>query len=429
MRVSRIDTLPHFAFAMAIAFAAFEPAPVFAAQPAENVPASAAPDISSDRKVIARCGKGFLEEVGGHKVLHVAGTPYEMGYQHGVLLKDNVHSMVRYLLDVKSKDMTMEWNGVKFLTPQRVIAGIQATQKKFVPEWYSEELRGLADGSGVPLADVAACNFIPELFHCSGFALSGSATANGEVYHGRVLDYGIDWKLQEHPVLMVAKPDGKIPFLNVTYAGFIGSVTGMNAEKVSLGEMGGRGLGKWKGVPMAVLMRWALQDAKTLDDAVAIFRDNPRTCEYYYVIADGKTGKAVGMEAGAEKFSTISMGESHQLLPHAVKDAVLLSAGDRYELLVKRVQESHGKVDAGKAIRLMDRPVAMGSNLHNVLFESSTTRFWVAHAGKDGSPAATQPYRGFKFSELLTHQAPEGTPELTGPKTVADASKATSANR
>lgn len=392
-----------------------------AAEPAEKAPSSEAPSISGDRKSIARCGKGFLEEVGGHKVLHLAGTPYEMGYQHGALLKDDVHRMVRYLLDVKSKDMTMEWNNVKFLTPQRVIAGIQATQKKFVPEWYTEELRGLADGSGVPLADVAACNFIPELFHCSGFALSGSATANGEVYHGRVLDYGVDWKLQEVPVLMVARPDGKIPFLNVTYAGFIGSVTGMNAEKVSLGEMGGRGLGKWKGVPMAVLMRWALQDARTMDEAVAVFRDNPRTCEYYYVIADGKTGKAVGMEAGADVFRTIAMGESHELLPHAVKDAVVLSAGDRYELLAQRVKDAHGQFDAGKALRLMDRPVAMKSNLHNVLFESSTTRFWVAHAGKDGSPAANQPYLGFKFSDLLTHQAPAGTPEVTGPKTVAEA--------
>lgn len=429
MRFTRIHKLPKFGLALIFACVGLETRIAAAAEPARDASAAAAPEISSDRKVIARCGKGFLEEVGGQKVLHVAGTPYEMGYQHGVLLKDNVHSMVRYLLDVKSKDMTMEWNGVKFLTPQRVIAGIQATQKKFIPDWYSEELRGLADGSGVPLADVAACNFIPELFHCSGFALSGSATANGEVYHGRVLDYGVDWKLQEHPVLMVARPDGKIPFLNVTYAGFIGSVTGMNAEKVSLGEMGGRGLGKWKGVPMAVLMRWALQEARTLDEAIAVFRDNPRTCEYYYVIADGKTGKAVGMEAGAEKFTTISMGETHQLLPHSVKDAVLLSAGDRYELLVKRVQETHGRIDAGKAIRLMDRPVAMGSNLHNVLFESSTSRFWVAHAGKDGSPAANQPYRGFEFSELLKHAAPVDTPELTGPKTVADASKTTADSR
>jgi hypothetical protein len=383
---------------------------------ATSAKSAVAPAISTEGRVIARCGKGFLEDVGGHKVLHVAGSHYEMGFQHGALLKQDVHEMVRYLLDVKSKDITFEWNGIKFLNPRKVIAGIQATQKKFIPKWYFEELQGLADGSGVPLEDVIACNFIPELFHCSGFALSGGATKNGELYHGRVLDYGCDWKLQEHPVLMVARPDGKIPFLNVTYSGFVGSVTGMNAEKVSLGEMGGRGLGKWQGVPMAVLMRWALQEANTLDEAVGIFRDNPRTCEYYYVIADGKTGKAVGMEAGADVFNTVAMGEAHKLLPHAVKDAVLLSAGDRYELLVKRVKEVHGKIDAGAAIRLMDRPVAMNSNLHNVLFETSSTRFWVAHAGSDGSPAANQPYLGFQLSELLKHTAPGDAKEIAGPK-------------
>ncbi|MFM1802599.1 MAG: hypothetical protein RJA81_1951 [Planctomycetota bacterium] len=378
-----------------------------------------APSISRDRKVIARCGQGFLEEVGGHKVLHVKGSPYEMGYQHGALLKSNVHEMVRFLLDVKSKEITFEWNGIKFLNPRKVIAGIQATQKKFIPQWYFDELQGLADGSGVPLEDVIACNFIPELFHCSGFAISGSATKDGQLYHGRVLDYGCDWRLQEHPVLLVARPDGKVPFLNVTYAGFIGSVTGMNAEKVSLGEMGGRGLGKWQGVPMAVLMRWALQEARTLEEAVAIFRDNPRTCEYYYVIADGKSGKGVGMEAGADRFQTVEMGQTHELLPHSVKDAVLLSAGDRYELLVSRVKELHGQIDAAGAISLMSRPVAMKSNLHNVLFETSTTRFWVSHAGKDGTPAAEQPYLGFQFLELLGHEPTGETPQIQGPSSDA----------
>ena len=49
----------------------------------------------------------------------------------------------------------------------------------------------------------------------------------------------------------------------------------------------------------------------------------------------------------------------------------------------------------------MDRPVAMKSNLHSVLFETTTTRFWVANASKDGKPAAEQPYHAFQLSELL----------------------------
>ncbi|MFM7207088.1 MAG: C45 family autoproteolytic acyltransferase/hydrolase, partial [Planctomycetaceae bacterium] len=349
---------------------------------------------SADRVVVARCDAGFLETIGGHAVLHVAGTPYEMGFQHGRLLRDHVHAVVRFLLDEKAKGMTAEVAGMELMSPQLVIQGIQAVQQPFLPAWYDEELRGLADGSGVPLADIRTCNFIPELFHCSGFALSGAATGNGHTYHGRVLDYGCDWKLQEHPVVIVARPAGKIPFVNVGYAGFIGSVTGINAERISAGEMGGAGLGKWLGVPMAVLMRQVLQEADTLAEAVAVFRDNPRTCEYFYVLADGKTGEAVALEAGADVFRSVAMGAACERLPHAVEDAVLLSAGDRYTLLVKRVQAAHGRIDAETAIGLMDRPVSMSSNLHNVLFESSTGRFWVAHASPEGRPAAEQEYLG-----------------------------------
>ncbi len=229
-------------------------------------------------------------------------------------------------------------------------------QRKFVPERFFDEMRGIADGAGLDVQDVVIANFIPELFHCSGFALSGSATKDGTLYHGRILDYGCDWRLQEHAVLTVAEPRGKIPFVNVTYAGFVGSVTGMNAERVSIGEMGGRGMGHWDGVPMAFLVRMVLEEADTLDRGIAIFRDNPRTCEYYFVIADGKTGKAVGMEACWNMFGVIGMGESHPRLPHAIKDAVVLSAGDRYKELVKRVEKGLGSFDAESARHLMDRP-------------------------------------------------------------------------
>ncbi len=368
-----------------------------------------------DSKTIARCGKGFLEEVDGYRVLHVKGTPYEMGYQQGALLKDDIREGFRFLFEEKAKGITLEVGGIKLLNPKRAIAGIAATQRKHVPSRFYDELQGLADGAGMDVQEAIVANFIPEMFHCSGFALSGSATKDGTLYHGRILDYGCDWRLQDHAILTIAEPEGKVPFVNVTYAGFIGSVTGMNAERISIGEMGGRGLGHWEGVPMALLVRMALEDAKSLDDAIAIFRDNPRTCEYYYVVADGETGQGVGMEASWDKFGVVRMGESHERLPHAVKDAVLLSAGDRYKELARRVQEAHGSFDAESARKLMDRPVAMKSNLHSVLFETGSTRLWVANASKEGEPAVTQPYHAFKFLDLLKHTPDSNAPALPAP--------------
>jgi hypothetical protein len=234
-----------------------------------------------------------------------------------------------------------------------------------------------------------------------------SATADGTLYHGRVLDYGVDLRLQEHAVLIVAEPTGGIPFVNVSYAGFIGSVTGMNAQHVSIGEMGGRGLGAWQGTPMSLLVREVLETAKDLDTAVEVFRGHKRTCEYYYVIADSKTNRAVGIAATPDNLTEIAPGEAHPRLPKPIADTVLLSAGSRYDDLVKRVQSQHGKLNADTALHLMDRPVAMRSNLHNVLFEPRSTRLWVANASQAGEPAAEQKYHAFQLTELLARRPAE----------------------
>ena len=375
--------------------------------------ATAVADDEAGTRTVARCGEGFLEQIGGRRVLHLAGTPYAMGYQHGRLLRVEVAELTRFLLDEKASDLKLEFGGLK-VDPAALIRTVAEGQRRFVPPRFFEELRGLADGSGVPLDDLIVCNFIPELFHCSGFALGGSATGGAPLLHGRVLDYGTDWRLQEFAVLVVAEPEGRVPFVNVTYAGFIGSVTGLNAEHISIGEMGGRGLGHWAGVPMAVLVRMALEESHSLEDAIAVFRDHPRTCEYYYVIADGETGRAAGLEASWHAFEVVGMGEAHPRLPEAVPDALILSAGDRYLELVRRVREGHGAIDPDAALRLMEPPVAMRSNLHCALFEPASTRFWVANAAPDGSPAATQPYAEFVLNDLLG-RVPEGSSPDLGP--------------
>ncbi len=360
-------------------------------------------------QTIARCGEGWLEKVDGYLVLHLKGTHYEMGYQQGVLLKDHVRKNMYNLLEEKGDTTLVEIGPVK-LKPRQAIETIIQIQKPYTPQKYVDEMRGLAAGAGIAYEDVRATNFIPEMFHCSGFSIANSATKDGTLYHGRVLDYACDWKLQEHSVLVVAEPKGGIPFVNVSYAGFIGSVTGMNMKSVSIGEMGGGGLGHWSGVPMAFLVREVLETAKDLDEAIAVFRDNDRTCEYYYVIADGKTNRSVGMATSWEKFELIQPGEGHPLLPNPVKDAALLSAGDRYQELSKRVKQGHGTFTAKSAIQLMSRPVAMKSNLHNVLFEPKSTKLWVANASKEGAPAANQKYYHFQLSELLKRKPSADAP-------------------
>jgi hypothetical protein len=200
---------------------------------------------------------------------------------------------------------------------------------------------------------------------------------------------------------MVYQPDVGNAWVNCGYAGFIGSVTAMNARGISIGEMGGRGEGDWDGKPMAQLVREVMENASTLDEAIEIMRKGPRTCAYYYVISDGKSKQAVGIAATPTKFELVHLGEAHPLLPDAVKDCVLLSAGDRYKTLVKRVKEGYGHFDDASARALMTRPVAMTSCIQAVLFAPDTLDFWVANADSQNVASHTR-FTHYNLHELLT---------------------------
>ena len=368
--------------------------PVIYATLTKKVPAL--PPVTGERKVVGTEGQGRLEMLDGVRLLFLKGTPEEMGRQHGTLLEKEIRNLVDHVLYGVGV-------GSSFAKGRWFFGEIEEAQqhlRPFVAPGYFREMDSLALASGCEKEEVRLANLFPELFHCSGFALFGEATAGGRMYHGRVLDYLRGMGLEQNAVVMVFQPSQGHAWVNIGYAGFVGSVTAMNDQHIAIGEMGGRGEGHWDGKPMAQLMREVMERAGTLDEAVEIMRRGPRTCEYYYVISDGKAKRAVGIAATPDTFEVLQPGQSHPRLPHPFKDAVLMSAGDRYEKLAERVTTGYGKFDAESARALMTRPVAMESNIHSVLFEPETLDFWVANADSE-NPASHCRYTHLNLGDLL----------------------------
>ena len=75
-----------------------------------------------------------------------------------------------------------------------------------VPQTYLEEMKGLAEGSKIALEKIQLLNLFPEMFHCSGIVALPESTANGSLYHTRVLDYRVGQGLEKASVLMVVEP-------------------------------------------------------------------------------------------------------------------------------------------------------------------------------------------------------------------------------
>ena len=339
---------------------------------------------------------GELRWIGDQRLVLLSGTPAQIGTAHGTLLKKEVHrcaDSALYLVGIVST----VYKGTWFLDDLR---NAYAQLEKFIPDDHKIETDAIAEAAGMTLEEGRLANVFPELFHCSGFALFGKATVGGKLYHGRVLDYMTEIGLQDTATVFVIAPNKKIPFANIGYAGFVGCVSGMNQKQISLGEMGGRGEGHWNGVPMATLMRRALEECSSLDEVKKLWTDSPRTCEYYYVFADGKIPDAVGVAATPEKCQFLKPGESHELLGPGIEDAVVLSHGDRLIALRDRVKVGYGQFDAEKAMALMCRPVAMKSNLHDVLFVPQDGEFYVANADHK-HPAAERPYTKYELNKWV----------------------------
>ena len=146
----------------------------------------------------------------------------------------------------------------------------------------------------------------------------------------RVLDYMREIKLQDAAVVIVFMPEGQNhnAWMSLGYAGFLGTVTAMNEKGLAIGEMGGRGEGKWDGMPMSFLLRDVMERASTVEEGLAILRTTPRTCEYYYVLSD-KSKNMAAVAADSGQITVLRPGEQSSRLPPVPVDTVLISGGDR----------------------------------------------------------------------------------------------------
>ena len=348
-------------------------------------------------RVVAKdpAGHGIRCQAQGKTILMVDGTPQQMGTAHGTLLRDPIDKLcerVLYLVGAGDSLHTCTWSFDRF-------AEIERRVRPHLPQRYFDECDALARAAGISTRDGRAANLFPERFHCSGVAVCGKATIDGKVLHARVLDYMRDIRLQDAAAVMVFMPQARNAWVSQGYAGFIGTVTAMNAKGLAIGEMGGRGEGDWDGMPMSFLLRDVMERASTVEEGLEILRRTPRTCEYYYILSD-KSRAMAAVHCDPRQMTVLRPGQQHPRLPRVPDDSVLISGGSRAEALSSRLQSRYGKIDPAALMEIIKRPVAMNGNLHDAIFRPETLDFWVADAGRT-TPACDEPYAHFNLAELL----------------------------
>jgi isopenicillin-N N-acyltransferase like protein len=380
--------------------------------------------------------KGRIEQVEGLTVLHLKGSPYEMGYQHGALARKQVQetmALVDGLLKEAKEDVGLPRFAAEFLLGSEYRICLP-----YIPERYQRELEGLADGAEVDLNKLRWLLVISELTerYCSAFAVFGKATGNGKLYHGRNLDWMMNTGLQNDAALICYEPDGFTPFASAGYLGSIGVLSGMNVEGISISQIGATtNDNSYRGIPLMVLLRRILEEAHDVDKATELITKSKRTIGYNYVVADGQAMTARAYETCAHHCAVFTDNDPKETAEYAIRiENAVFRADDamdpavrsfqtcsngfpnlpygsesydhRYKGIATDIKAHYGAIDEKVALEILKNAAMRNINLHSVLYSSTDLEMWVANA-KGKEDAWKQPYVHFDLKQLFGLQAQE----------------------
>ena len=329
-------------------------------------------------EIIARYGQCYLENMDGLLVLHLKGTPSEMGYAHGYLLADKVRRVYQALGGVLDHELDAQ--------KQKEVA---AAARPFIPERYIEEIHAIAAGANAALRETAVDpdrllelhswdEIVREGEHAivAHFAALGAGTQDGHVILGlnRDDEQAVRRGVQDGAVVTIYEPQEGHTFCSVGWAGFVGVMTGINSQGVVVSEASFPAYGqRTEGLPLPFQLRLVLEQAAGVQSAENLMRSLPRTVTGNVLVADGGDASAVrAFEFSADRFEVFTEADPREDHTYVVRDEGITFRVTYFDDPIElSLPSGHGNIAA-----VLSQPLA------NAIVRSGV---FVHHQGEPGS--------------------------------------------
>lgn len=216
----------------------------------------------------------------------LSGSYYEIGLRIGAMFSKDRELLPKF----------SEGNIAKGMEYEKEV-------RKFAPELL-EELRGIADGSGVDYRTLATHELSPYRMQpsCLVMAVSGDYTRSGLP----ILARNHEWIEEESQYLTLCytKPTGKFYSLGETfYWAGVSRYGGINEAGLAIAGVSTSFAISGPGVMFNVAMRWVLDNCRTVEEAAGFIEKIPSEWGITYLMIDRK-GHIVKVEAHRERTKT-----------------------------------------------------------------------------------------------------------------------------
>lgn len=228
-------------------------------------------------------------------LIEIKGTPRERGRQQGEGARPEILSALDRYREVIPKAIQMTWEEAL------------REARKFLPygeevfPQFVKELRGIAEGAGVPFEEVWTLNCYEgltevrqQVWGCTCLAVRDDLTADGHV----LLAHNEDWSSvdRDNVYLVRAEPDDGPPFVGMTYGPLLVNI-GLNAEGIGVAIDSVYPTDGRVGVPRVLSSR-AVLNTRTIGQAIRTCVPKLRAGGYSYLLAD-PNGELYSVETSA----------------------------------------------------------------------------------------------------------------------------------
>ena len=352
------------------------------------------------------------------KIVYLKGSPFEIGYAHGKLMKNEIEDQVKFWLYYGKLRFLGTNYGINIVTERA------KEVEQHIPSEYLEELHGISVGSNIDYDTLLFINTLSTTAYsfighgCTSFAFKDKQS---NIVRSRNVDWptGSTKDFVSGETVYIVKPDSGFGFISVNRPGWIDCMTGMNETGLTIGDHGVFGFRHktWNKIPHTFLNRKIVQYSRTIDDAEDQFKQHkPYTIAAFLV--SSKSDAAV-FEMANDKFARIDMEDGYLALSNHARVINSTKGDDSVDRLNQAnefLKRNLDSMNVEKAVFLnRTKPISRsgGRNRHSVIFNSNDLNFWIAKPEEpQKAPACYGTYTGFNLLKELYGQGYDPDPQF-----------------
>jgi tetratricopeptide (TPR) repeat protein len=369
-----------------------------------------------------------LRKIGGLNILSLKGDRFEMAYQHGRLLRDEIKTgVVPQAAQMMPRAIRNSMgDGVVGRIAQRYMRRnvLEPLMSKSInssgaPTELLKSAWALGEATGVSSDVFLEAAFNPEallvilgqrapqnrgLFgrifgfdqlvapvsECSAFAAWGSSTENGELIIGRNTDYGLNGYFDRHPTVIYYEPNEGQKFMSLTSAGAHNAgVFAMNESGIFIGNHTAPTTDVSKdGRPSFMVAEEILRQATTLQQALDLFAKNPPAAGWNFMLASSRERRVATIELSNNHYGIRSAETdwhiqtnhyiTESMKPHFydVNRATRDDSHNRFGRITQLIRAADGKLNLQSAMSILqdkiDLPSSQVRNIGNTIAVHTT---------------------------------------------------------